>query len=344
MADTVRIAIDDLRDTVVAGLVASGARPDDARTVAEITIDADLDGRASHGVARIPAFLAKLKHGGIDPVAVPTVDHDNGVVFGIDGRAGFGQVAVALATSMAIERAAKFGISCGTVRETNNPGMLGAYGRRAADAGQIAILACNATPAMPPHGGSAALLGTNPLCIAVPHLGGAAPILDMATSAAAKGAIRDASRKGLPIPPDWALDRVGLPTTDPVEALAGLLRPAGGAKGSGLALMIELLAGVLAGAATGPAVRGLHDPEPSRVGAIIITLAVEAFLPRAEFEERLDGYLGEVRAIPPAPGFHEVLVPGDRGWRDRQRNLVDGVSIPAALWADLQGLATGGVA
>jgi LDH2 family malate/lactate/ureidoglycolate dehydrogenase len=330
---------DALRELVTRILVARGVPDGDAQVVATITVDADLDGRASHGVARVPAFVEKLEHGGIDASAITEITNDHGAVFTIDGHAGFGQVALEAATRLALERSRQFGIACGTVRNTNNPGMLAAYGRMAIADHQIAIVACNAAPAMPPHGGTVAMLGTNPLCIALPVREGPPPLLDMATTAAAKGVIRDAARKGLPIPEGWALGPDGAPTTDPVVGLEGLLLPAGGAKGYGLALMIDLLAGLLSGGGVGEDIRGLHDQRPSGVSAIVITLDPAAFLSVDEFEGRLAGYLDAIRAVPPGPGVAEVMIPGDRAWRARERGMAEGMPVPAKLWDELLGLA-----
>jgi LDH2 family malate/lactate/ureidoglycolate dehydrogenase len=339
MSDQDTVEPQALRDLITRILVARGVPKNDADIVAGITVDADLDGRGSHGVARVPAFVEKLDHGGIDAHAAVEIVNDRGAVFTIDGHAGFGQVALAAATRLSLERSRQFGIACGTVRNTNNPGMLAAYGRMAIADHQIAIVACNAAPAMPPHGGTVAMLGTNPLCIALPVREGPPPLLDMATTAAAKGVIRDAARKGLPIPADWALGPDGAPTTDPVAGLEGLLLPAGGAKGYGLALMIDLLAGLLSGGGAGHDVRGLHDQGPSGVSAIVITLDPSAFLSLDEFEGRLAGYLAAIRAVPPGPGIAEVMVPGDRAWRARERGLAEGVPVPAKLWEELGGLA-----
>lgn len=339
MTDQHIVPVEELRAAVMRILVHRGVADADARIVADVTIDADLDGRPSHGVARLPAYIEKLEQGGIVGDASTDVILEAGAVFVLDGHDGFGQVALVQATRMALERSRRFGIACGTVRNTNNPGMLAAYGRIAAEDGQIAIVACNAAPAMPPHGGTVAMLGTNPLCIALPLGTAPGPLLDMATSAAAKGAIRDAGRKGLPIPADWALDRSGQPTTDPAAALEGLLLPSGGAKGAGLAMMVDLLSGLLSGGSVGTEVRGLHDPASSGIAAIVITIDPAAFGPADTFERRLGAYMDAVRAVPPGAGVAEVLVPGDRASQARQRHVRDGVPLPPKLWTELRGLA-----
>ena len=330
----------DLKELTIAALTRSGVAPRHADLIAESAVDSDLGGRTSHGVVRIAGYLAKAERGGIDRTAEPTVLFDNGNIFGIDGRNGFGQLAFGLAVDMAIERSRARGIACGTIRNLNNAGALGYFARLATAAGQIALLGGNATPAMPPHGGRAARLGTNPLCIAIPAASGSAPVLDMATTAASKGSIRMAARRGVPIPSDWALTAEGEPTTDATAALEGLLLPFGGAKGYGLALMVEILSGVLSGAGVGGEVRGLADTRsPSNAGAFVITIAPDAFLPRAEFDHRLGALLDSIRSSAPAVGIDRVLVPGDRYWHERERRLRDGIELASDVYAELVSLA-----
>ncbi len=335
---TERVAHQELTGLVTAILAGRGVPESDARTVAELTVDADLCGRPSHGVARLPAFLAKLDQGGIDPRAVPEKLRDRGATFVIDGHDGFGQLAVCAAVRAALRRSERYGVAWGAIRNTNNPGMLLSYGRMAAQAGQIAVIACNAAPAMPPYGGAEPFLGTNPICLAIPGSAGPYPILDMATTASSKGAIRAAERSGTPLPPGWALAPDGSPTTDPVLALKGMLQPAGGAKGAGLSLMVDLLAGLVSGGAAGPEVRGLNTAEPSRIGGFVITLVPDAFTDREAIDQRLTGYLAALRAVRPARGVAEVLLPGERAWRTRQQHLAEGVPVPPEVLARLERL------
>jgi len=329
----------ELRVAVVRILQSHGVSPDDAAIVADVTIDADLDGRPSHGVGRVPTFVEKLQSHGIEARATTELVWRFGSIAVFDGHGGFGQVTLTIAMRTALEASRANGIGCVVVRNTNNPGMLASYGRQAAADGQIGIVACNATPAMPLPGAATAQLGTNPICIALPSLDRAEPLLDMATSVAAKGAIRDMGRRGLAIPVGWAVDPDGRPTTDAGAALAGLLLPAGGAKGAGLALVIDLLAGLLSGGAIGGQVRGLHDPGPSDIAAFLITLDPAAFGQADAFHRRLAERLDDLRAGPAAPDTAEVLVPGDRSWRDRERHLAAGVPVPEPLWSSLRELA-----
>jgi len=331
---------EELRDLSVAALVRAGVAVPHAELIADSALDSELGGRSSHGIVRIAGYLKKAEQGGIDRHAEPAVIRDHGAVFAIDARNGFGQLALALAVDMAVDRALRHGIACGTIRNLNNAGALGYFARRATKAGQIAILGGNATPAMPPHGGRTAKLGTNPFCVAVPAASAPDPVLDMATTAASKGTIRMAARRGTPIPADWALTAEGEATTDPTAALEGLLLPFGGAKGYGLALMVEILSGVLAGAGVSDEVRGLSElTSPSNAGAFVITISPDALVPRAEFDLRLGTLLDGIRSSTPAAGVERVLVPGDRYWHERERRLRDGIELPPAVYAELAALA-----
>jgi LDH2 family malate/lactate/ureidoglycolate dehydrogenase len=334
------VSASELTALCVAALVRAGVRDEHARLIADSAVDSELGGRTSHGVVRIAGYLKKANDGGLDRTAEPAVVQDNGSAFVIDARDGFGQLALALAVDMAVERARARGIACGTIRNLNNAGALGYFARRATKAGQIAILGGNATPAMPPSGGKVAKLGTNPFCVAIPAAHGPEPVLDMATTAASKGTIRQAARRGTPIPADWALTAEGEATTDPNAALEGLLLPFGGAKGYGLALMVEILSGVLAGAGVSDEVRGLSDTKsPTNAGAFVITIWPDAFVARAEFDRRLGALLESIRSSAPAAGVERVQVPGDRYWHERERRMRDGVEVPADVYAELTMLA-----
>lgn len=336
--DRRRVDYAELHAAVARALSTAGVPERDADIASRVIVEADACGRPSHGVARLPTYADMLRRGAIVATAAVEVLHDDDHTFGIDGHDGLGEVAVTVAVEMAIDRSTRSGIAMGLVRNINNPGMLAAYGMLAAQAGRILLLACNAAPAMAPHGGSQPWLGTNPLCIAIPRASGHPPILDMATSVAAKGVIRAAARDGRTIPIGWALDRDGQPTTDPAAALAGTLLPIGGAKGSGLALMIDLIAGVLAGSGSARTVLGLHDQGPSRAGALVIAVDPARFMAPSIFEAMLDAYLAELRAMPPAAGFEAVLVPGERAWRERDRSLAEGVPVTDTDWAALTAL------
>jgi LDH2 family malate/lactate/ureidoglycolate dehydrogenase len=329
----------DLLQLATDALVRNGVAAAHAGLIAESAVESDLGGRTSHGVLRIAGYLAKAREGGIDIHAEPVVLQDNGSAFAIDARNGFGQLALRLAVVMAAERSRARGIACGTIRNLNNAGALGYFARLATAEGQIAIVAGNATPAMPPPGGRTPILGTNPLCIAVPAPG-SAPVLDMATTAASKGTIRLAARRGEAIPSDWALTAEGEPTTDAAAALEGLLLPFGGAKGFGIALMVEILSGVLSGAGVSAEVRPLGNTSaPSNAGGFVLTISPEAFMPRDEFDRRLAGLLETIRGSAPAKGFERVMVPGDRYWHDRERRLREGIEIGADVHRELLELA-----
>lgn len=330
----------DLVEITTAALVAAGAPEDIGRTVARISVDADLDGRSTHGVGRIPAFIAKIRAGGLDPSARPQIIGDHGAALVVDGRDGFGHVALADAASKVADRALQVGVAMATIRNIANPGMLAAYGRIITDRGCIGILGCNAAAAMAPHGARAAFLGTNPLCVAVPVAGEGPLLLDMASTATSKAAVARAARRGEPIPEGWATDAEGVSTTDAAVALRGLLLPAAGPKGSGLALVVDILAGLLAGAAAGPDVRGFQDPGRSGSGAFVLAVDPAAFgQAAATFLPAVAGHLAKVRALPPTDPGQRPRTPGERANRDRVRHLRTGIPMEAELLQTLRSLA-----
>ena len=200
----------------------------------------------SHGFARLPSYIERVRRGLLDPNAEPEVVKDGDTMILMDGHNGFGAVAGVEATQLALARAGKHGMCWVTVHSSNHFGIAGYYVLMLARRGLAGIAFCHASPAVAAYGGKRATLGTNPLAIGVPS--GREPIvLDMATTVVARGKIRRAKAEGRPIPPGLALDIDGNPTTDPEAALKGTLASLGGPKGYGLAVMIDLLSGVLSG-------------------------------------------------------------------------------------------------
>ncbi|HLN40366.1 MAG TPA: Ldh family oxidoreductase, partial [Xanthobacteraceae bacterium] len=241
-------------------LIANGARAKDAAIVAEGLVWANLRGGDGHGVSRLPRYLNIIAHGEIDTKAEPTLSHDRAATFVLDCHHGFGPVAVMQAAALAVERAKKAGVCFGLVRETTHTGAIGRYAQWIAEQGCAAVLIGAGPTLMAYHGTRVASLSTSPIAIAVPS-GNGPILLDMASSAIANGKILQARNTGEALPKDTVLTAGGEPTTDPKKA--EILLPLGGPKGSGLGLMFEMLASVLASApiqarALGPEKRDRH--------------------------------------------------------------------------------------
>jgi L-2-hydroxycarboxylate dehydrogenase (NAD+) len=309
-----------LLQTWTARLVASlGTPPDIAADVAEILVASDRRGIASHGTARLANYVALIEAGVMDPVARPVEDGGRPALRRFDGRNGWGHHVSRVAVDAAIESARALGTTTAIVHNSNHYGIAGWYALRAAAAGMIGISLSNTSPLVAPTRARDPLIGTNPIAIAAPagHFG--AFCLDMATSTIPRGRIEVAARRGELLPVGWAIDADGRAATTPEAALGGALHPLGGEestgghKGYGLALAVDLLTGVLGGAAFGPNIVGLFSTEAqSNLGQAFIVMDPAALGDAIGFATRLEGYLDQLVAAPTrpdAPG--RVLIHGE---------------------------------
>jgi LDH2 family malate/lactate/ureidoglycolate dehydrogenase len=322
-------------------LGAQGVGADDALIVGDVLIEANLRGHDSHGVVRIPQWVKGLKAGAINAKCAPKVLRETAATALIDGDLGLGPVVAMVALECAAGKAREAGIGMVSVRRASHIGMLQFYTRHLAARGLIGMAMTNTESGVAPFGGIDPVLGTNPVSCAVPAPG--APIvLDMSTSVVARGKIVLARNRGEKIPEGWAIDAEGAPTTDPTAALAGALLPAGGAKGSGLAIIVDALTGALAGAEVGLSVTGtlVMDQEGSK-GDFFLAIDPGAVGERDAFLA-LTGKLGDdVRASRPAPGADKVMAPGEPEDACRQRRLAEGIPIDDDLFVELEELAAG---
>ena len=268
-----------------------------------------LRGTDSHGVARLPVYIERLRAGVLNARPRPSVLRRDGAVAVVDGDQGPGQVAAVFATDVSIELAREHGAGVVVVRRSAHFGAAAYYAMRAAEQGLVAMAMTNTEPLVIPYGGAEPALGTNPICLAAPAAGGVFN-LDMATSQVAMNRVWNARDEGRPIPEGWGVDAEGRTTTDAAAVVSGM--PLGGYKGYGLALMVEVLCGVLAGAGVREGVGELYGgaTAPQDTGHFHLAIDPERTVGRDRFAAVLEGLLGELRAIPPAPGFDEVLVAG----------------------------------
>ena len=296
-----------------------------------------LRGVDSHGVARVPVYAERLRSGAINGRPRPSVASRDGALAVVDGDRGPGQVAALFATDLSIELAREHGVGAVGVRHSAHFGAAAYYAMRAAEAGLVAVAMTNTEPLVIPYGGAERALGTNPICLAAPTASGIFN-LDLATSQVAINRIYNARDEGRPIPEGWGVDERGAPTTDAAAVHAGV--PLGGYKGYALALMVEVLCGVLPGAGVRHGVGDLYGGGTGAqdTGHFHLALDPERTVGRDRFAAVLDGLLDELRAIPPAPGFDEVLVAGDPEDRARAERARTGVPIEPALWGTLRAL------
>lgn len=313
-----------------------GYGADDAAYLATTLIDANSRGVDSHGVIRLPAYERRITEKLIDPAAVPLVTVNDSIVT-VDANGASGQIAARSASEAVLKVSGQTGVAIAVVRSSAHFGAAGYYARWLADRGRIAIVVSNSEPAVVPFGGRDALLGTNPFAFAAPTWG--VPIsLDMATSASAMGKVMVAKATGQPIPDTWGVDEQGIPTTN-ANAIRALL-PAGGPKGYGLAFVVEILGGVLSGAAIAHGLGNMYTDfsRPQDVGHWMMAVDVERFMSLNDFKTRIQSLIDMAHATAPAAGFSEVLVPGEPEQRTQEQRARDGIPLPDATVDELREL------
>ncbi len=322
---------------------ACGMPNDDAEILAHCLIEAHLRGLDTHGVSCLAGYVECLTEGRIAAKPNIVIEHTLPWAIRVDGDNGMGHVVASRAMSACLDAAATMGIGVATARRSNHVGAACVYPLMAVERGCIGIAMANAAPSVAPWGARSGLMGTNPIAVAVPAGTEAPFVMDFATSTAARRKIRDAAEAGLPIPEGWAMDRDGRPTTDAKAALAGVSLPFGGAKGSALALLADILSGVLSGAFFGGDVLSFHTntERPAEAGAFLMAIRVDAFMPLAEFTARMDELADRVHALPPAAGFENVRLPGERGADLNKTRRATGIPLKPKLVADLTALGAG---
>lgn len=316
---------------------AYGMPREDAEICARCLVLADLRGVDTHGIVRMPGYLDRIERGLVNPSPQLDPERVAGAAALLDGQDGAGFVVATRAMQEAMTIAGEMGIGLVGVRRSTHFGMAATYLLQAIEQGYVAFVFTNASPAMPPWGGRQELLGTSPFAVGVPNPKGQPFVLDMAPSVAARGKIRRAMREGKSIPEGYALDAEGRPTTDPAEALKGVVLPIGGPKGAALSLMMDLLCGVLTGAAFAGKVGDQYKAydRPQNVGHFILAIRQDLFVSAEEFRNRMDTLVGTVRANPLAEGFSEILMPGEPESRMEAVRTAEGIPYRRA---DLQPL------
>lgn len=336
-----RVPVDRAEAFVGALFTAVGAGPDDAAVIAARLVEGDLRGRRGHGLMRVRQYVERAQAGGIDPRAEIRRVADSPSSALIDGGNGFGPVVMTRAAETAIAKAEATGLGWVGTRNSNHAGAGGVYTALALRRGLAALyMAVAAGNVMPPWGGTERLLGTNPLAVAIPAGESPAFQLDIATTVTSHGTIRTRQLAGETLPEGWVVDQEGRPITDPAEADAGFLVPIGGYKGSGLNVMIGLLAGVMNGAAFGRQVVGRDDPlsTPTNTGQTILVFRPDLFMPLDAFRASIDRHLSELRSSATADGS-PVRLPGEFAHEVEVEQRRLGLEVPDALVADLNALA-----
>ena len=299
---------------------AAGMAEQAAVTVAEGLVEADLEGLSSHGVLLVEMYLDRLLGGSVSTRENAEVISDQGCSVVLDAGHAFGHLTGDQSIDVAVSKAKQHGVGIVAVRHGFHFGAAGRYAQKAADKDCIGIAMCNTRPLMPAPGGAERVVGNNPVAIAIPSDGAIPIVLDMATSEAAMGKIRLAEKAGASIPTTWAVRDDGSPTTDPKEAIAGMLLPAAGPKGFGLAFIIDLMCGLLSSGTHGANVKPLYG-NPSVTydcSHLFIAIDIAHFCDIAQFRANALAAAEGIRSGKRAPGIAQLFVPGEPEWRRRQ--------------------------
>ncbi|KAI0132416.1 Malate/L-lactate dehydrogenase [Xylariales sp. AK1849] len=305
------VLAEDAQRFVEGVLRGNGVPEGNASTIARCLVAADLRGVDTHGVNRIPSYMARIRQGVLDAAAEPIVTKVTPVVGQVDGKNGFGFVAANVGMNTAIEMAQQYGIGMVSVKHSNHFGMSAWVVQQALDANMMSLVFTNSSPALPVWGGRSKLMGVSPIACGAP--GREKPfILDMAPSIAARGKIYKAKRRREKIPLDWALDAEGHPTDDPAAALEGVMLPMGGPKGSALSIMMDVFSGVLSGSAFAGHVTNPYDPsKPADVGHFLVAIKPDLFMSLDDFRDRMQHLYQRVVDSDKAAGVGRIYFPGE---------------------------------
>jgi hydroxycarboxylate dehydrogenase B len=317
-----------------------GSSKEEAEIVANHLVDADLFGVDSHGVIRVPEYVSKIqgksKYGFvIKPNASIRIEKESPSTVAVDGGSGFGQVVAKKTMEIAIEKAKISGICVATARNLDHAGRIGEFTSMAAKCDLIGAMFVKNPPAMQPFGGTARLIGNNPISYAFPTGNPDLPVsLDMAMSVAAGGKMRFAMDKGEAIPFGWIVDMNGNPTTDPSDYFdnGGSMLPLSGHKGYGLAIVTEILGGILSGA-------GALNENPTNNALFAFVVNIESFLPLSEFKSNIDKFISDIKNSPKKPGVGEIFLPGELEARTKERRLKEGIPLPEKTWQNIEKIA-----
>ncbi|MCA0455863.1 MAG: Ldh family oxidoreductase [Chloroflexi bacterium] len=343
---TVRVFAKDLEAFVIEAMRRYGIHEDDAQLSAQILVTTDTWGVHTHGTRQLRPLLKNFPIGRLNADAKPEMIREGAAWTLLDGHHGVPFVTAHHAMKLAIEKAKICGIGYTGVIHTSHFGAAGYYATMAAEQGMVGIASCNADPQMTVPGGRGKVLGTNPIAYAVPAGSNKPVFLDIATSAAAANKIIRAKLLGQSIPEGWLVNADGEPTTDPSGfPETGALMPMAAHKGYGFALLVEVLAGAMTGAAMTKEqpswVTGVagNPPGPANQGQMFIAIDTSAMLPPERFGERMDWLLDYIHDAPKAKGSERIYLPGEIEWEKREHALEHGMILPPDVVESLQGLA-----
>lgn len=327
-----------LRGYCVAVLTASGVERSCAEAVSDALIDAELTGVSTHGVSRLAVYMQRMNAGVMSRENNIRVVQEAPSTVVVDAGNSLGAAAAKFAMEKCIAKAEETGCCFASVRNSNHFGTAAYYTRLAAEQDMIGFACTNLKGKIAPFGSAEPYMGTNPISIAAPSED-LPVVLDMAPSVVALGKLILAQKLGKSIPLGWALDKDGNPTTDPAEGRAGSLVPIGGAKGSGLAIMVDVLCGILSGGPYGPHLHDLYVmDEPQGVSHFVGAIDIVHFIDPSTFKSALSAMAQEIKELKKADGVEEIFLPGERSGRKARENAVNGIEVPQPVYEELLGL------
>jgi LDH2 family malate/lactate/ureidoglycolate dehydrogenase len=313
-------------------LIAAKVPQAKADLVARSLVAANLRGVDSHGLQLLGFYLELIQMGNINVQTDGRIASESGACLTYDAENGIGQWIAEICCAHAIRLAQAHGLGMVVARESNHFGAAAFWAQRMSSAGLIGMVMCNASPLVAPWQGCETRFGTNPICMSLP--GADRWLLDMATTTVALGKILNAQFQGrTSIPHGWAMDSEGVPTESVETALNGLLMPLGGYKGSGLAMMAEILCAVLSGGAMSSELGGIRiQGQPMHTSQFFLAIDVARFMPLDHFERRVQSLVAMVKSSRPAKGYDEVLVAGEPEWRAEAIRRREGIPLSDGAW------------
>ena len=328
-----RLSLAEIHDLIAAALIRSRTSAGNAASVAAALVAAEAAGQSGHGLRRVVSYCAQAASGKVDGFAVPVVETTAPGALSVDAGHGFAYPALEMAAAALPDMACRQGVAIATVSHSHHCGVMGTLVEQFADAGLIALMLANTPGGIAPWGGKTPLLGTNPIAFAAPLAGDRPVVIDLSLSKVARGRIMAAKQKNEPIPPGWASDSDGNPTTDAAAALAGTMLPIGDAKGTALALMVELLAAGLAGANYAYQATSFFNAEGAPPGTGQFILAIDPV--------RIGGQAATERFAALAArvaGDRGARLPGRRRQALRAEAQEKGILADAALIAEIEAI------
>ncbi|HZG69918.1 MAG TPA: Ldh family oxidoreductase [Chondromyces sp.] len=332
----------DLKEFCQNVLVKIGMTKENSIIVADSLVKANLEGMDSHGINRLPVYVKRFMDQRINIIPKIKLEQKSDSVLVVNGDNGLGHVVSYHSIRKGMEMAKQAGMAAIAIKNSNHFGAASYFCQLACEENLVCIGFTNSPPGIAPWGGKRAFFGTNPIAFGFPTGNDTPVIIDLSTSIVARGKIILAAKQGQSIPDDWAMDKEGHPTNNPNAALEGSVYPFGGAKGSALALAVELLAGVLSGAAFGPHVKNIYNEEETgraNVGHFFILMDIRKFMDINIFYHSIGNLLSEMKTVPKVPGGNEIRYPGERRKREERERMKEGIHLSDYVERELMQLA-----